>query len=422
LISEATLVTLAAQITTTPIILYHFQRLSLVTLLTNACVLPIQPAVMISGGLSTIAGMVWLPAGKILGWVAWLFLTTTIEVVRLTARVPFAWVDLGPMQGWMLWATYGLLAALTAWVYQSPEQRADLRARARSTFRSLTARVSDRAMLACSALLLLLTTIAWRSLPDGRLHLAFLDVGQGDALFITTPSGRQILVDGGPSPSTLLAHLGRRLPFYDHSLDLVVLSHPDDDVLAGLLPVVERYRIGGVIARDVGCRTELCVRWQQLLDNAGMPRWRGEAGLRVWLDEGLLLSVLHPGPDLFSESAADVNDNALVLRLDYGEVCFLLPGDVGAEVEARLVADGAWLDCTVLKAAYHGDAGSTSEPFLAAVDPEVVVISVGAENRFRHPHWEMLERIAEREVYRTDRDGTVELISDGRGYRVETAP
>jgi competence protein ComEC len=435
-ISEALLVTLAAQLTTTPVILYYFHRLSLVTLLTNFLILPVQSMVMICGGIATIAGLLWLPAGQVLGWVAWLPLIYTVGMVRLTARVPFAWVDLGRVSGWTLWAFYALLGALTWWGRQDAERRGELWGRVRGRWHSLTSRLSDRLALASSAVVLLLATIAWRSLPDGRLRVTFLDVDQGDAIFIRTPSGRQVLVDGGPSPSRLLDHLGRRMPFWDHSLDLVVLSHPDDNVLAGLIPVLERYRVRGVIARDLGCRTELCTRWEHVLNETDVPVWRGETGLQVRLDEGLLLTVLHPGPDLFSDTGADYNVNSMVLRLDHGEVCFLLTGDVSGEVESRLVENRAWLDCTVLKAAHHGDADSTTEPFLEAVAPEVVVISVGAENRFRLPHWETLKRLearaeqpapslwrgrrSELAIYRTDRRGTVEVVSDGRTYWVRT--
>jgi len=289
-ISEALLVTLAAQITTLPIIVYHFRRLSLVTLLTNLLILPVQPAVMLGGGIATLAGMVWLPAGRVLGWLAWLSLTYTIETVRLTARVPFAAVDLGRMSSAALWAVYGLIGALTWWGYQSAEGRAALRQRLVSLWRSLTRRVTDRAMFSFSALLLLLIALAWCSLPDGRLHVAFLDVGQGDAIFIQTPSGRQVLVDGGPSPSRLLSYLGRRMPFWDHTLDLVVLTHPDDDVLAGLLPVVERYQVDGIIARDAGCATALCTRWQETVAGVDATVWRGERGLQMWLDRACCFS------------------------------------------------------------------------------------------------------------------------------------
>jgi len=416
--SEAVLVTLAAQLTTTPLILFYFRRLSLITLLTNLLVLPVQPAVMAWGGLATVAGLVWPPGGRLLGAVAWLFLTYTIEAVRLTARAPYAWVDLGRMENWMLWAFYGLLGGVTWWGCQGAERRAALSARARAAWTGLTARLSDRLFLFISAVLLILAIAARHTLPDGRLHVTFLDTG-GDTVLVRTPSGRQVLVGGGPSPSRLLDRLGRRMPFWDHTLDLVVLTHPDDDVLAGLIPVMERYAVKWVIVPPVECHTRLCTQWKGTLRSSGVDVLRGETGLRIWLDEGTLLTVLHPGPAPFGR-AADFNDNSVVVRLDHGSVCFLLTGDAGAAVEGRLVAQGAWLKCTVLKAAHHGDASATTEPFLAAVDPEVVVVPAWGEDPFRRPDREMLDRLEGRQVYRTDQDGTVEIVSDGEGYWVET--
>ena len=211
--------------------------------------------------------------------------------------------------------------------------------------------------------------------------------------------------------------------FWDHSLDLVILSHPDDDLLPGLLPVLDRYRVDRVIAPRTDCYSHVCSEWERSLAAQEASVLRGEAGLRVWLDDGLLLTVLHPGPE--GTAGANMNDGSLVMRIDHGEVCFLLTGDVSGEVEAELVAREAWLDCTVLKAARHGDAGSTTAPFLAAVDPQAVVIPVAAGNRFGYPHWQVLERVesgaADRQIYRTDEDGTVEVISDGTDVWSETA-
>jgi competence protein ComEC len=419
-LSEALLVTTAAQIATLPLMIAAFGRLSLVTLLTNLLILPIQPMVMIAGGIATIAGLVWLPLGQVLGWIAWLPLIYTIEMVRLTARVPYAWVNLGRVEGWMAWAAYAVIGLMTWWGYLPPQQRANLWKRARAALAALTARLSDRTALAASALLLLLTAIAWRSLPDGRLHVAFLDVGHGDAIFIETPSGRQVLVDGGPSPSTLLDRVGRRMPFWDHSLDVVILSHPDEDLLAGLMPVMERYTVDRIVAREMPCYSELCDQWTETLAMSDAEVLRGEAGVQLWLDDGLLLTVLHPGPDLFTDSGAALNDNGLVVRLDHGEICFLLTGDVSGEVEAALVEEGAWIDCTVLKAAHHGDGGSTTEFFLGAVAPEVIVIPIGPDDRLGRPHWGLLDRLEGLHLYRTDRDGTVEVTSNGQTYQVET--
>lgn len=410
-LSEALLITLAAQITTLPLILVYFKRLSLVTILTNLLILPCAGLLMSTGLVATIAGLLWPPAGKALGWLAWLPLTYTIETVRLTARVPYAWVDLGRMEPWMGWAMYAALAVATWLGYQSAERRRAIGARVRAALVVLTAHVSDRLMLGTSAVVLILAAAAWRALPDGRLHVAFFDVGQGDAVFVRTPSGRQVLIDGGPSSSVLLWQLGQRMPFWDHTLDLVILSHADEERLPGLLPVLERYQVERVIAPGGPCYGALCERWQALSATSSANVLEGQAGLRLWLDEGLLLTVLHPPPG---------GSDALLVRLDHGGVCFLLAGDLDTAGEAALVRDSAWLDCTVLRAANHGDARSTSAPFLEAVTPEVVVISVSAGNYFRQPHWETLQRLGDVPVYRTDEDGAVEIVSDGQGYRVET--
>jgi competence protein ComEC len=423
LISEALLVTLAAQITTTPIVLHYFGRLSFVTLLANFLVLPAQSYLMVAGGLATLVGLVFRPLGQVVGWVAWVFLTYTIEVVRLAARVGFASMPVR-MEGWVVWAYYALLGGLTWWLAQPRERRVELR---RGLLSGLSSRSETRALVGAALVVLVLGFCAWRGLPDGRLHIVFLDVGQGDAIFIQTPSGRQVLIDGGPSEPVLLSQLGRQMPFWDRTLDVVILTHPDLDHITGLVAALERYQVDTVIFRQMEIKSEVYEVWLQLLEAEGATVYQGEAGLRVTLDEGVEMAVLHPGAELASESGGDVNDDSVVTRLTWGAVSVLLPGDIKAEVERRLVAQGAPLRSTVLKAAHHGSCTSTTAGFLGAVEPEVVVISVGADNDFGHPCAEVLERLelalgeveGTAPVYRTDEHGTVEVITDGARVWVE---
>jgi competence protein ComEC len=408
LVSESLIVTLAAQVATTPVILYYFGRLSLVTLLTNFLILSAQPGVMIWGGVAMLLGMVVWPVGRVVGWVAWIFLTYTIEVVRLTARVPFASLPV-QMDGWMACAYYALLGGLTWWLAQPTERRSELWAR-------FSSRLETKVLVGVAAILLVLAFFAWRGLPDGRLHVVFLDVGQGDAIFIQTPSGRQVLVDGGPSETALLAQLGRQMPFWDRTLDVMVLTHPESDHVTGLASVLERYQVDAVVFREMEHESEVYAHWLRLLEAEGATIYRGEAGLRLALDEGLEMVVLHPGAEL----QGDANNDSIVARLTYGQISVLLTGDIEAEVEQQLVAGGATLASTVLKAAHHGSCNSTTHEFLEAVAPEVAVISVGAENRFGHPCAEALERLAGLPVYRTDEQGAIEVISDGSRVWVET--
>jgi competence protein ComEC len=352
------------------------------------------------------------PLGQVVGWIAWVFLTYTIGVVRLTARVSFASVPV-QMEGWMVWGYYALLGGLTWWAAQSRERRDALWSR-------FSSRLGTKVFVGAVAILLVLAIFAWRGLPDGRLHVVFLDVGQGNAIFIQTPSGKQVLVDGGPSETALLSQLGRQMPFWDRTLDVMILTHPESDHVTGLVAVLERYQVDTVIFRDQEHESGVYERWLQLLEAEGAAVYQGEAGLRLTLDEGadasrpLEMVILHPGAEL----PGDANNNSVVTRLTYGKVSVLLTGDIEAEVEHQLVAYG--LASTVLKAAHHGSCSSTTQEFLNAVGPEVVVIGVGGDNRFGHPCVQVLERLEYVPVYCTNERGAVEVISDGMQVWVDT--
>lgn len=262
------------------------------------------------------------------------------------------------------------------------------------------------------ALIAIVVWLALRGLPDGRLHVYFLDVGQGDAILVQAPDGRQILVDGGPSPTALLNELGDVLPFWDRSLDLVVLTHPDGDHITGLIPLLERYRVAQVLDVPQSDAAAEAAPWRERLAKLGIPRTYAQRGMRLPVGD-LQLTVLYPGPTPLTGTASDDNNNAIVLRLDYGETSLLLTGDAESEAEADMIAAGLPLRADVLKAGHHGSNGATSPQFIAAVAPRMVIILVGAENKFGHPHPAVLERLAGVEVLRTDQHGRIEVVSDG---------
>jgi competence protein ComEC len=270
----------------------------------------------------------------------------------------------------------------------------------------------------------ILVWVAVASLPDGKLHVVFFDVGEGDAIFIETPSGRQILVDGGPSPTTLISALGRRMPFWDRSLDLVILTHADEDHIAGLIPVLERYRVGQVLDSGYQHDNPMYQRWLELISEKEIPDHLARAGMRIATGDGAELTVLHPGPELMKYTDADANNNSIVTRLVLGQVSFLLSGDIEEVAEERLVSSGQELTSTVLKVPHHGGNTSSSAAFLKAVNPELVVISVGADNRFGHPSPEVLARLEESVegecILRTDEQGTIEVVTDGERIWIKT--
>ncbi len=410
--SEMLLLTLAAQILVTPLIVKHFGQLSLISLLSNALVLPIQPLVMFTGGAATLAGLAYEPLGQILGWGAYLPLTWTIRVVQWTADFPYASIFLTLSDAGLV-VLYGVIVALTVIAFLSPDKR-------RALWQSAQTRFPQKAAMGGMALA---TVVAWfmvLQLPDDKLKVTFLDVGQGDSILIETPGGVQILVDGGPEGSALLSILGRQLPFWDRTLDLVVLTHPDEDHLTGLVAALERYGVRAVIVREQYLENDLVDAWEMSLATEGATLIGGEAGTRIELSDGVTLEILHPGPGPVADGTGSANNDSIVMRLVYGDVAFLLTGDIEATVEKELVRSGAYLRSSVLKLPHHGSNTSSSRAFLDAVRPQVAVISVGSDNDFGHPSREVLERLGKDTlVYRTDQNGSVTVTSDGRRLWIE---
>jgi competence protein ComEC len=401
-LSDALIVTLAAQITTTPLIVGTFHQLSLVTLLTNLLILPAQPYVMLFGGVALLGGLVLRPLGQALAWVAWAFLAYTIEVVMATAALPWASLDLGAVARPLIWGYYLALGLATWWWAQPREGRR----RALTSLRRL-AQWQVAGALAMLALLFLYLASA----PDGRLHVRFMDVGAGDAIFVRTPDGKQVLIDGGADAPATLSEVGRAMPFWDRRLDMVILTSPDADRLAGLVPVLERYTVDFVaLGAELG-QGSVHARWRELLD-ARTPESVGAlwAGLAWDLDRDVTLEALWPDPGVAGP---------LVLRLRHGDVSFLLSGDATTLVEEALVArEGHELKCTVLHLARHGAATSSTPAYLEATAPAFAVVSPGAPPRPPAPV--VLARTMDTPLHRVDRDGTVEFVSDGRDVHIRT--
>ena len=255
------------------------------------------------------------------------------------------------------------------------------------------------------------------SRPDGNLRVYFLDVGQGDSTLIVTPGGKQVLVDGGPGAETATAALGRDLPLGDRSLDLVVLTHLDDDHGRGLFQVLERYSVRALMVGSGVAGSPEFAEWQSVLDRLDVPRIEVQRGLRVELEPGVVIEALNPQPGAVPWPTRDRNNNSVVLRLVYDRAVFLLTGDIEAEAEALLARGPEALDSVVLKVSHHGSATSTIQPFLDRVSPLIAVVSAGEGNSFGHPDPDLTGRLnasvgADR-VYRTDHHGTVEIITDG---------
>ena len=275
---------------------------------------------------------------------------------------------------------------------------------------------------------LLAWVAVWELAGSGRLEVTFFDVGQGDSILIETPQNQQILIDGGPSGERVLEKLGKEMPFWDRTIDLIILTHPERDHMAGLLEVLKRYEVQNILWTGVVRDTAEYQEWEKLIGEEGANIYIAKAGLRITGGPTSLqiwgrsdLDVLYPFESLEGKEMKDSNDTSIIVKLIFGKISFLFTGDASQSVEKRLVLGLAKhnLDAEVLKVGHHGSKTSTSGEFVEAVSPDIAVISAGRNNSYGHPHREVLDNLAGVNIFRTDLSGDIKIISDGENYAVK---
>ena len=277
-----------------------------------------------------------------------------------------------------------------------------------------------------------MTAFVWvltlRHKPE-NLTAVFLDVGQGDCIFMRTPSGRTVLVDGGGrsgDPKTDI--IGPRVvePFLRreavNKIDLLVLTHPHEDHVQGLVSVVRDFRVGMVLDPGIPQGSQAYIEFGKIIKKRHIPYKLAVRGQEIDFGDGVCARVLNPGPNRLVGTEDDTNNNSIVLRVSYGKRAILLTGDIGEEAETDILRSGASLASDVLKVCHHGSVSGTTDEWLDAVKPRTAIISVG-RNSFGHPSQEVEERLAGRgiKVYRTDRDGAITVSISAKNLSVKTA-
>ena len=395
-VTEYLLFTLAASITTLPIIAFHFHRLSLVSLIANLLILPVQPAVMILGGLALLLGTFYFSLGQLTAWLAWPFVVYTIRAVEWFARLRGATLDLGVISPPVVLGMYAALFALTF---------------AGARIKKAAAWLKPGLALAIFGVI---AVLIWRealAAPDNRLHLTLLDTNtnllSGDAVLIQTPSGHNLLVNGGPSATQLSEALGRRLPLSDRRLDFLLVANPVEGQIAALPRIVERFPPAHVLwAGQLDASPEALFLQQALLD-AHIPITPAETGQILQLGQGAELRVLSAGERGALFLLAWQNFRALLpVGVNFEDLEALGYGKQIGPVTALLLADG-------------GYAPANPPEWIANLRPQVVLLSVAALNREGLPSPETLQTIQGYTLLRTDRNGWIELTTDGEMMWVE---
>lgn len=244
------------------------------------------------------------------------------------------------------------------------------------------------------------------------LQVHYLDVGQGDSALIETPSGVQVLIDGGPD-ATVLRKLGEEMNFFDRSIDVLIGTHPDKDHIGGLIDVLKRYRITTILTTENKGDTASAQMYNKLKTAEGAEVLNVRRGQVITLEASTTLQILFPDSD---STNMETNTSSIVFQLVYGSSTFMFTGDSPKSIEEYLVlVEGEHLKSDVLKAGHHGSRTSTSELYLDEVRPQFAIISAGKENSYEHPHVEVTDLLFNKgvQILETAKEGTITIVSDG---------
>lgn len=415
-LSEPIVVTFIAQISTLPIILYYFGRLSIVAPLTNFLVIPVQPLLLMFGGAATLMSFVFAPLGALLYDGTWLFLTWTLGTVRTFGTLPIADAEFQLSQPFLM--SFAVVAlAFTLVNGPRPPWYEKLYQNWLQTLKRPFSLALRYAPIIAALVLLGGMAQALTHPADGELHVVFLNMGQSNSTLIRTPNGAVFLLDGGRFPSRLETALDDRLPPDRREIDVLFISSDETDDIGALFELMEQYEIHAVVT---GVTKSTRGSYYQLIEafkTDGVPVIEATAGWRVQTDDGVVVEVLAPIIDPEDPEAYLVND--LVLRVVYKDAVFLLTSSLSTSEEQILLGNPHLVQATAYLAAEHGMAGSNSAGWVGTIHPQVVVIqndpsrSDGIAN-------EVLERFSTLDLYRTDVRGLINIRTDGQTLWIQT--
>ena len=397
--------TLAAQLGVLPVTVFYFNKISIISILSNLIVVPVVEFITILGSLMAVLGQVHIIFSQLIGFLNNTLLSFVLFASKITADFPFAVVQVTTPTILVILAYYFLLVFF---LWYKPKYKVILN-------------LKHYAGAAGLVFIIILVNL----LIPKPIEIIFVDIGQGDCTFIRTPSGKTVLIDGGGSSAEQEFNVGESvlvpflLDYGINQLDLVIGTHGHDDHIKGLIPVLKDIEVVNFLMPD----TQLKDEFKDILEIADSKKTKvnlSENGDVIRLDKDTYFKVLHPDRDNYIEKSA-LNNNSLVLKLHYKDVSVLFTADLEAEGEQLLLDSGIDIAADVIKIGHHGSQYSSVPEFIERVNPAAAVISVG-KNNFGHPSKTVLNLLENKaiRVFRTDLDGAVILRSFGRDIKFET--
>lgn len=398
IINENVTLTFAAQLTTIPIMAYHFKRISLISFIANPFILPVQPPVMIVSGLALLVSVVFYPLGQLIAWIAWPFSAYSIRVVELFDKVPHGVIVLGDSSIWFVILFFAPLLAVTfGW------------SAIQAWFQRTAGALRAVALTSAFVLTFICMILFWRASAtagDGQFHITFLEVGSADAVLIQTPEGRNILINGGASVTELSDELGRRLPFFSRKLDWLIIASTQENQLAALPRVVEIYPPDNVLWSGNVQASFPARTLDEYFAREGIPVTRAEVGQRLELGENSFLEIQAAGP------------RGSVVLIQYGSFRALLPIGLSEGMLESLEFGNVVGDVDVLLLSESGYAPTNPPDLFENMTPQLVVLSVAAGDLNGLPSQDVLEWLDGFSLLRTDRNGWINISTDGTQMHV----
>ena len=394
------LISLSANLGTLPISMYYFHRLPLISMVSNVIVIPLVGVIAVAGFAQVIMGVLYHGVGEIYGEVTNLLLHLLRSIINFFAELPFAYMEV---------AGFGLLTLLLIY------------------FAILVGANLDNRKFRLAGVILglvLINFVLWKGIiAEPGLEVTFLDVGQGDAIYVQFPSGKNMLVDTGDKKFRFDAGSRFIVPFLKYKgvkrINYLVLTHPHSDHVGGASTVLTELKVDTIYSAEFGSRSKLWISLCRLADSLGIPLVKLSAGDIIRISSNAVVLVLYPFQNLSSNSLS-YNNLSVVLKVNYGGESILLTGDIEKPAEEYLLHWDRWLESEIVKVPHHGSNSSSSYEFVKMVHPDYAVISVGRNDKFGHPDTSVVLRYKSlgAKVLRTDIDHAAVFVVRRREIRL----